>query len=117
MIHFQNKNHILMWLEKNCSRKAICRALQEGKIEFLGGFKPIPPTSYPGWIVQVTSVFGKVWCIAVIAYQDRYGIRVLEDVPWNKWVGSTAKNRTILMNGDHPEKYWELRHEILLHES
>jgi len=100
-----------MWLEKNCSRKAICRALQEGQIEFLGGFKPIPPTDYPGWIVQVTSVFGKSWYVAVIAYCDRYGIRILKDVPWQNWVGTTLdiEFRAQLYSGDHPKEYLELR--------
>ena len=100
-----------MWLEKNCSRKAITRILEsEGEIELLGGFNPIPPTSHPGWIVQMTSVHGKLWYVAVIAYQNRYGIRILKEVPRKNWVGKSdgAPN---LVNGDYPEKYERLRDE------
>lgn len=109
MIHFQSRTHLILWLEKNCARKAITRALYEGQIEFYGGFDPVPPTSYPGWIMRVTSAHGKTFYVAVIVYQNRYGIRILRDVPWGFWCGSTAKNRTALMNGDHPAEYWELR--------
>lgn len=102
MVHFQNRNHILSWLEKNCSRKAIVRILNsEGEIEFLGGFNPIPPTSHPGWMVQMTSIYGKLWYVAVIAYQNRYGIRILKEVPWENWAGNGA-DAPGLINGDHP---------------
>ena len=108
-IHFQSRLHIVSWLEKTCPRKAIVRALNEGQVEFFGGFDPVPPTTHPGWIVRVTSVYGKTWYVAVISYRDHYGIRILRDVPWENWIGSTAKNRTALMNGDHPTEYWKLR--------
>lgn len=109
MIHFQSKTHLILWLENHCSRKAITRALYEGQVEFFGGFDPIPPTTHPGWVIRVTSAYGRTWYVAVICYDRRYGIRILRDVPWDKWMGSTAKNRTALMNGDNPTEYWELR--------
>lgn len=109
MQHFQSKTHIILWLENNCSRKAIVRALYEGVVEFYGGFNPVPPTKHPGWIMRVTSAHGRTFYVAVICYDHRYGIRILRDVPWNFWIGSTAKNRTALMNGDHPSEYWEFR--------
>ena len=109
MTHFQSRTHIILWLENNCSRKAITRALYEGQVEFFGGFSPIPPTTHPGWIIRITTAHGKTFYVAVICYDRRYGIRILKDVPWDKWVGSTAKNRTALMNGDNPTEYWGLR--------
>ena len=108
-IHFQSRLHIVSWLEDACPRPAIVRALREGNTEFFGGFNPIPPTTHPGWILRITSAHGKTRYVAVIAYRDHYGIRILRDVPWGDWVGSTAKNRTALMNGDNPVEYWELR--------
>lgn len=110
MIHFQSKTHIVRWLENNCPRKAIVRALYEGQVEFFGGFKPISPTTQPGWIMRVTSAHGRIWYVAVICYDHRYGIRILRDVPWDKWIGSTyVTNRSALMNGDHPIEYWKLK--------
>lgn len=108
-IHFQSRLHIVSWLEKTCPRKAIIRALSEGQVEFFGGFNPVPPTAQPGWIMRVTSAHGRTWYVAVIAYQDqnRYGIRVLRDVPWSSWCGMGF--RTQLFSGDNPDEYEELR--------
>ncbi len=105
MVHFQSKNHLLMWLENNCPRKAVVRALLEGTVEYLGGFSKIPPTTQPGWITRVTSIHGKEWIVAVIAYQNRYGIRILSEVPWRYWDGN-RESTVSLTNGDNPTVYW-----------
>ena len=102
MVHFQTKNHLLMWLEKNCPRKSIVRALRDETVEHLGGFSKIPPTSHPGWIVRVTSIHDKEFIVAVIAYQSRYGIRVLSEVPWRYWCGQQGEVESSLINGDNP---------------
>ena len=111
MIHFQSKTHIILWLEQNCSRMAIVRALYEGQVEFFGGFNPIPPTTYPGWIIRVTSAHDRIWYVAVIAYQNRYGIRVLRDVPWGNWCGVFCNTgfRKHLFSGDDPTEYLKLK--------
>ena len=105
MIHFQSKDHLLMWLENNCPRKGIVRALRDGTAEHLGGFSTIPPTSQPGWIVRVTSVHDREYIVAVIAYQNRYGIRVLKEVPWVYWDGGRDGDASFI-NGDNPAVYW-----------
>lgn len=107
MVHFQTKNHLLMWLEKNCPRKSIVRALRNGTVEHLGGFSTIPPTSHPGWIIRVTSVHDREYIVAVIAYQSRYGIRVLSEVPWIHYglPEYAVKVPGGLYNGDNPEAY------------
>ncbi len=98
-----------MWLEKNCPRKSIVRALRDGTVEHLGGFSTIPPTSHPGWIVRVTSVHDKEFIVAVIAYQDRYGIRVLSGVPWLNWIGDQDRKDSSLVSGDDPQGYWYIK--------
>ena len=110
-IHFQSRLHIVSWLEDTCPRPAIVRALNEGQVEFFGGFNPVPPTTDPGWIICVTSVYGRIWYVAVIAYRDHYGIRILRDVPWDKWYGTDSRGifGPPLYRGDHPEEYLELR--------
>ncbi len=108
MIHFQSKNHLLMWLENNCPRRAVVRALLEGTVEYLGGFSKIPPTTQPGWITRVRSIHGKEWIVAVIAYQNRYGIRILSEVPWRWWAGDHRYGVAAigtLFGGDFPEEY------------
>lgn len=111
MTHFQSPLHIVSWLGQNCARKAICRAINEGQVEFFGGFNPIPPTVQPGWIMRITSAHGRIWYVAVIMYDRRYGIRILRDVPWGSWVGIRpwGEFRARLHSGDHPEDYLKLR--------
>lgn len=111
-IHFQDRTHIMLWLESNCPRPSIVRALSEGSIEFFGGFNPVPPTKHPGWIVRVTSIHDKIWYIAIIVYQQRFGIRVLKDVPWGDWDSHFWDNthrKGELYSGDHPEEYKKLK--------
>lgn len=105
MIHFQTKNHLLMWLENNCPRKAVVRALRDGTVEHLGGFSKIPPTSHSGWITKVTTTHGKEFIVAVIAYQNRYGVRILSEVPWECWCGK-GQGSPNLRNGDDPHRYY-----------
>ena len=111
MTHFQSKTHVILWLENNCSRKAITRALYEGQVEFFGGFNPISPTTHPGWIMRITSAHGRIYYVAVICYDRRYGIRILRDVPWGCWHGTDSRGifGPPLYRGDHPEEYLELR--------
>lgn len=103
MVHFQTKNHLLMWLETNCPRKGIVRALRDGTVELLGGFSLIPPSKYPGWIVRVTSAHGKESIVAVIAYQNRCGIRVLKTLTWECWKHWIGGDND-LYKGDNPNK-------------
>ena len=110
-VHFQSKTHIILWLENNCPRPAITRALYGGQVEFFGGFDPILPTTHPGWILRTTSIHNKVRYVAVICYDHRYGIRILKDVPWDKWRGTDFRGKLgpPLYHGDNPEIYKELR--------
>jgi hypothetical protein len=107
-VHFQSRTHLILWLENNCPRPAIVRALYEGQVEFYGGFNPVPPTEHPGWILRITSAHGKIRYVAVIAYRDHYGIRILRDVPWGCWCG-TVDYVYQLYSGDYPEEYLKLK--------
>ena len=117
MIHFQSKNNIIDWLIQNCPRKAVVRALIDGDVEFLGGFRSIPPSILPGWILRVTSIYGKKWNIVVLANDVKhcYEIRIIKSIPWKNWIGLKINIRgdNILLDelfcGDNPEKYEELR--------
>lgn len=115
MVHFQSKDNVIDWLIDNCPRPAIERALIDGRIEFLGGFKPIPPSTLPGWILIVTSVYNTQWNIAILANDIKhiYEIRIIKYVPWKNWVGTNFWNndsfRIKLFSGDNPKKYKELR--------
>lgn len=116
MIHFQSKDQIIDWLMDNCPRPAIVRALEYDMVEFLGGFNPIPPSTLPGWILKITSVYETQWIVAVLANDltHKYEIRIIKSVPWENWVGTDpfTNHRTFrieLFSGDNPEKYKEMR--------
>lgn len=123
MIHFITREDLLQWLERNCTRKAVVRALQEGLVEHLGAFTKLGPGGNPGWIVQVTSAISPVraWDVEVVAEGKRYGIfiwdlyyRVAIDTPWEYWDGKGyPEYRAVnsLWDGDDPEKYARLRDE------
>lgn len=116
MIHFQTDTDIIDWLKDNCPRRSIVRALEKGRVEYLGGFSPIPPSALPGWILKVASIYGGKWIIAVLANDitHRYEIRIIKSVPWKNWVGTDSlfnhkKFRIKLFSGDNPELYKEYR--------
>lgn len=113
MTHFQSRTHIILWLENNCPRPSIVRALNEGQVEFFGGFKLIPPTTQPGWVIRVTSVHDRTWYVAIICYDHQYGIRILRDVPWGNWCGinknGIGRFKPFLYCGDNPVEYLKLK--------
>ena len=117
MTHFITKEDLLQWLEKNCTRKAVVRALQEGLVEHLGAFSKLGPNGNPGWIVQVTSAVSPVcaWNVEIVPEHKRYGIfiKVAIDTPWEYWDGPGHWNETLnlLWAGDYPIKYARLRDE------
>jgi hypothetical protein len=109
MVHFQTRGHIVSWLMRHCPRKAIVRAMNDGKVELLGGFNSIPPRSYHGWILRITSVYNRVWILAITPNKkgDDYAIRELKDVPWASWCGDA--NGGGLYRGDKPWLYQSIK--------
>ena len=109
MINFRNKTDIICWLEKYCPRKSIVRSLNNA--ELLGGFDPIPPTTRPGWIVRVTSIFDekKKWIVAIIPRKDipTCEIRILSKVPWKYYLDEPITNPAYI--GDKPQLYRALK--------
>ena len=108
-MHIRTRNDLIKFLEENAPRRAIARALQEGQVENLGAFQPIPPSPFSGWIVKVTSKFNKTWYIAVHVYYHSCipTTRIIDVVPWEKWIGHKSKNK--LYMGDKPLQYKELQ--------
>lgn len=113
MVHFITREDLLQWLEKNCTRKAVVRAMQEGLVEHLGAFTKLGPNGNPGWIVQVTSAVSPVraWDVEVVAEGKRYGIyiRIAVSTPWEYWNGGLLDRE--IFDGDNPVKYARLRDE------
>jgi hypothetical protein len=71
--------------------KSIHRAMAEGTIENLGGFRAIPPADRPGWIVDVTSNRSRTWHVAVefSALKQWMVIEVVDVIPWESKMESS----------------------------
>lgn len=109
MQHFRNRDDLVAWLEVQPLRKTINRALQEGTAEVVGGFYLIPPILLPGWIVRITSVYKRIWNVAIVPDPElkKYRIHIIENIPWRHWAGGDAQSS--LYAGDHPEEYRRLK--------
>jgi len=114
MIHFIERKHLLQWLTKNCARKVVVRAMDEGAVEHLGSFTALGPNGDPGWIVKVISNSQKVWFVEIVSsvHSRRFGIFIPKDdwrIPWECWNGCPAGVGNSLYNGDDPYEYARLR--------
>lgn len=110
MVRFTIKEDILYWIEINTDRRSVLRAIEEGTVEYLGGFSQTSfNTGSPIWIYKITSEYDKVWVVAVYT---NGAITYLRDVPWVYWVGGKSSNT--LYCGDNPRKYALLRQQSYL---
>ena len=111
--HFRSRLDMIEWLIANCPRPAIVRALEANKVEFLGGFNPIPPSNLPGWIFKIKLLSGKTKNVCILAndLEHKYEIRMVKQIPWKNWCGVFHGILLItgLNTGDNPLQYKELR--------
>ena len=107
----RNREHLLEWLETAAPYRFIRRAMFETGVEFLGGFREVPPYSTdPGGIIRGRAKFGTEWILAVVPNRTdprKRKMFILSTVPWLFWCGGTHENK--LYQGDHPEIYKGLR--------
>lgn len=110
MIRIRNQSDLFNLLAEKPPWKmtAILTALDTGKAELLGGFKRIPPSPLPGWIIIVTSKRGMVWNVVITAHESppRFTTWIVQRIPWEYWAGKTNRDPTVY-DGDRPMKYEE----------
>lgn len=102
MVRFTNRNDALSWIKTHTSRRGVVRAIEEGRAEFLGGFRFIEAIDSSGWICRVTSEYGRVW---IVACSTKGIVGYLDSVPWEHYVGGENP----LYSGDNPREYRGLR--------
>lgn len=103
-----NKHELIRWLENNIPLRyaSIHRHFRRGSsLEFLGGFKQIPPGNNPGWIFWLKDKY----ILAIISYQLELRFCMLDKIPWQYYENS---NRP-LYRGDFPEKYKKLKNRAV----
>ena len=111
MIHFTQKTELILWLDGHAPSRTIRRAIWNGSLELLGGFSKIPPSNYPGWIIKLTTRYGKKYLVAIICNYDKLKqyCMIIDSVPWELWDGKPG--RKSIYEGDNPEKYMRLKNE------
>ncbi len=125
MIHFTRRRHLIDWLLRNCTRRVVVRAMEEGTVEHLGSFRHLGPApTQAGWAVRVTSERGKVWVVEVVSRLKAGGFGVFivdweegtsDPVLWQHWQGDADHKLGVpqelydLWEGDNPIEYSRLR--------
>jgi len=96
-----NKNQLLAWLDNHAPTKSVQRALVSGlPVTILGGFKPLPDSNSPGWIIVVNSKTGREYYIAIAVNNFREPRAYLIDhIDWASYTGGSHP----LYQGDIPE--------------
>jgi len=103
------RQQLIDWLYENVDDCLILLAMNSGDLEVLGGFDPLPASSNPGWLIQVTSGTGRVHYIAIAQRRDQLGRFYWFRAPrveWSRWMGDVGDR---LAQGDRPELYAELK--------
>ncbi len=98
-----NKTQLLNWLDDHAPTKSVQRALVSGlPVTILGGFRPLPNSNSPGWIVLVNSKSGREYYIAIAVNNFRDPRAYLIDyIDWASYCGDKSKHP--LYRGDIPE--------------
>ena len=113
MKKLRTRNNVVDYIKHHCTNRSIQRSIESGKLEFLGGFRPIPPGTDPGWILRCHSpITKKHWNVAIIALgsSTNYKICVIPKIQWENWIGDESGLE--LYRGDDPNKYESFKREI-----
>ncbi len=94
MINWSNKTGLLKWLQGNAPTPSTKRALQSGQsVTILGGFKPLPDSNSPGFIVRAVSVTGRVYHIAITVDDFRPPRTfIINYIDWGHYCGVGSKH-------------------------
>lgn len=100
---FQNKSQLIGWLEGNSPSKSVSRAMRSGEpILLLGAFRPVPESSWPGWIIRVATKL-RAYHVAISMRPDgRANAYFPPYIDWAAYDGHKSKNP--LYAGDRPDR-------------
>ena len=114
MIHTKNahldpkcRSDFILWVMANSPRRDIARFINDGKVEVLGGFDEIPPSTNPGWILRVTSKNNKEYNIAVTMDEKHRWLHiwVASEISWEYYNGKPHLGFWYVYDGDKPLDY------------
>ena len=110
MTHLRTKEELLQWLSGNAPTGSVRRAIEDGGVELLGAFKPAPGSRSPGWVLRVTTPFGKMVNV-VVSFNEtlkRLKAYTVDHMSFKNYVGGNSP----LYAGDNPKQYKEYRNVI-----
>ena len=101
MKNFLTRDQLLDWLDQNAPTKAVQRGLHSGlPVVLLGGFRPVPNSNRPGWIVMVQTKTGREYYVAIAigSHRDPYAY-LIDYIDWRDYCSSNHP----LYKGDIPD--------------
>lgn len=103
MNNWFSKTDLLNWLDDHSPTRSVQRAIRSGlPITVLGGFRPLPASNSPGWIVLVNSKTGREYYVAISVNSFREPRAYLIDyIEWSTYCGDSSKHP--LYRGEIPE--------------
>lgn len=103
MIH--TRSQLIDWFQDNVHDLTTQVAMQNGSVEVLGAFNPLPTSAFGGWMVRVVSRFGTETLIAVA--WDHHNFKTYwfwaPRIEWKNWIGDRYSDP--LNSGDCPWLY------------
>jgi len=116
MQRIETRTQLINFICENISQSAIVRACHSpaGIVQVIGGFGIIPPSVRPGWIVSITSAWGRTWLVAVTTddYRHVFHTWLVKSIPWEYYVGQMDKGEYSIYNGDNPEQACMARERV-----
>ena len=107
-LHIRNRSDLIEYVYGHAPYNAIARAMDEGKVENLGGFIADPLyLNDDGYVIRVKSRAGKEWLLAISGVTNK--ITIVSKVPWENWIGTGMRDS--LFAGDFPNKYEKERQD------
>lgn len=102
----ETRTQLVEFISQSGLSYAITRACSRGAVKVLGGFSRVLPGTpiLPGWIVAITSVFGRTWYVAVYPSPDAAQFRAseIETFDWGYYLGVANRDTYSIYDGDSP---------------
>lgn len=105
---FRTRAELILYVGQRATSRACRRAMDEGRVELLGGFAPLPPRSQPGWMLRVLSKHGRTWFLAATVNADRpfeCDVWEADFIPWENWIGDPKRDVSTIYEGDNRIEY------------
>jgi hypothetical protein len=106
----RTRKHVMDRIEAACLPRSVRRAVNEGRIEYLGGFEKLPSCD-KAFVARATSpISEKNFYLAV---EDK-AVWLIQEPSWKYWVGDESDNP--LYQGDRPQIYRVLKKNVFVKE-